>query len=191
MVGSDYVFYHVEQAIALLKGDPKALDKMDISADGFWRSFAAIVYSLPALIFTWAIGAHSPDHPGVLFSPVLRFVVDGLRDLGLWIAIAAIAIMALRTFGLEGRTAHFIVTRNWTTLLFNYIAALALIPTWLFGPQSTLAAILQLATFAFFVFGYVRITRMSLNVNVMIAAAIVLAEITLVLAVSIKLYPGL
>lgn len=59
MINLDYAFHHLESVIGVIAGRPGALERMDISSDGFWRSFSAIIVALPALFFGWVIGAFS------------------------------------------------------------------------------------------------------------------------------------
>lgn len=190
MVSSDYAFQHVELAWAMIRGDSAALDRMDITADGFWRSFMAIPFSLPALVFIWAMGSHSSNHPGVLFSPVVRFFVDAALDVGIWLALAAIMILVLRALSMEARTAHFIIARNWTTMLFNYVLALAFVPGMLFGMENAIHGFVVLVVFIAMISAFIRVTRVALQINVFAAAALVIAEVTAVLTVSALVYPA-
>ncbi len=36
-----------------MAGDRRGLDRFDLSADGFWRSFAALVVALPPTALSW------------------------------------------------------------------------------------------------------------------------------------------
>ena len=51
----DYALHHLSCILRILRGDTAALGDMDISADGFWRSFEAFPAALPALFFAWVV----------------------------------------------------------------------------------------------------------------------------------------
>src|SRR5690554_1689658 len=80
----------------MMMGKPDGLRLLDLSADGFWNSFFAIVVALPALMVGWTgiaseLGA-SPDLYGGRFSILLRLAVV---DLGAWVLpLAGLALVA-------------------------------------------------------------------------------------------------
>jgi hypothetical protein len=50
----------------LMMGKPDGIRLLDISADGFWNSFFAIVISLPALVVGWvAIANELSQNPDI------------------------------------------------------------------------------------------------------------------------------
>lgn len=181
MVGTDYVFYHLECIINALKGDDAALEKMDITEDGFWRSFAAILYSIPALFFMWVISARSPDYLPIDRPIGLRIAYDAAFDIGVWLVLIALLVLLLGQLGYTRRLTHFVVARNWTTLLFNYVMAFAFIPS-MFGGDVGPGALLLILVLVLIVWAFVRITRQSLQSSSGFAALIVIGELCAVTA---------
>ncbi|MGB7431663.1 MAG: hypothetical protein WA921_04255 [Ahrensia sp.] len=189
MVGTDYVFYHLECIINALKGDDNAVDAMDITEDGFWRSFAAILYSLPALFFMWVISARSPEYVPVERSMGLRIAYDAAFDIGVWLVLIAVLVLVLGQLGYTRRLTHFVVARNWTTLLFNYAMAFAFIPS-MFGADAGPGTLLLIIMLVVIVWAFVRITRQSLQCSAGFAALIVMGELLAVTALGIFLAPS-
>ncbi|MEM0898913.1 MAG: hypothetical protein AAGI92_03065 [Pseudomonadota bacterium] len=177
MTLTEYAMRHTELAVQMLKGRADANDDMDISSDGFWKSFWAIAFSIPAMLFMWSMGARSDQHPIEGASLTQRLTTEAILDVGLWVLVAAIFTLALPKFGLGARTANFIIARNWTTLFFNYVLAVAFLPGLATGPDNDLIGILVLICFVLIVAGYMRITYQSLQVSFGTAALIVGAEI--------------
>ena len=95
MLDADYVQAHLTAAWRIMvtaKGD--ALARMDITAEGFWRSFWSILLALPPMLLSWVAAA--PDFlagDGSLSLTVLRL---GIADLAAWIVpIAGLALVTL------------------------------------------------------------------------------------------------
>lgn len=189
MVGTDYVFYHIDCVITALKGDDSAVGKMDISAEGFWRSFAAILYSLPALFFMWVVSARVPDYVPADRSMAGRIAFDAVFDIGVWLVLIAVLVLLLGQFGYTRRLTHFVVARNWTTLLFNYVMAIALIPG-MFETQIDVGTIPLLIALVAVLWAFVRITRQSLESGAGFAVALVFGELALVIALGTIFSPA-
>lgn len=102
----------------LMLGRADGLRLMDLSADGFWNSFFAIVISVPALVVGWAslaldIDPDPADLPGRI-GIVLRLAIV---DFAAWVApLAALALVA-RPAGIADRFVHYVVATNWASAL--------------------------------------------------------------------------
>lgn len=53
MPAADDIQRQLRGAWQLMNGKPEGISLLDISADGFWNSFFAIVIALPVLITGW------------------------------------------------------------------------------------------------------------------------------------------
>ena len=61
MASADYALVHAAAAWRMMRSaKPDALRQMDLTADGFWSSFAAILWALPPMLFAVAPGASAP-----------------------------------------------------------------------------------------------------------------------------------
>ncbi len=109
----------------LVSGKPEGLDWLDLSATGVWRSFAAILWCLPAMAVSWGAWrlfylANMPPgtETGILFI-VKLFVID----LVAWIfPLMLIAILA-KPLSYDGQLAAIIVSSNWLSVPIFYAMA--------------------------------------------------------------------
>jgi len=97
----------------LMLGRADGLRLLDISADGFWNSFYAIVLALPALVVSWvAISIELTGQPdlGSRAGIVARLAIV---DLGAWLLPLVIMGLLARPAGLSSRFVHYVVASNW------------------------------------------------------------------------------
>jgi hypothetical protein len=146
---------HIQQYLTgawrLMMGKPDGLRLLDISADGFWNSFFAIVIALPALAASWIAVANDMGQAADIaegrLSVVLRLAIV---DLGAWVLPLGALALAVRPAGIADRLVHYVVATNWGTALIVWLMLpVALVR--LFAPSegdlaSALSAILILAT---------------------------------------------
>jgi hypothetical protein len=106
----------------MMTGKPDGLKLLDISADGFWNSFFAIVVALPALIVGWASVANEiaaePAVTASRFSLLLRLA---FVDLSTWVLPLAALALAARPAGIADRFVHYVVSSNWGSALIVWI----------------------------------------------------------------------
>ncbi|UVK55693.1 transporter [Mesorhizobium sp. AR02] len=105
----------------LMLGKVDGLRLLDLSADGFWNSFFAIVVAAPALIVSWVGIANQFGDPNAFagrFSMLIRLCGT---DLGSWVLpIVGLAFIAPRV-GIGGRFVHYVVAYNWATAITAWI----------------------------------------------------------------------
>lgn len=190
----------VEAAVALLLGRPGALARFDVSLEGFWRSFAAILLVLPSFaIVVIAEGMFQSDDmvsrgiPETEF-PWGSFAAERLVSLGLeWIALPVVIALLARRLGIAARFVPFIVARNWGTAVSS---ALYAVPTLLFVAGilgADLTQILGLAVVLVAVQYQYRIARQALAVPPAMAIAVVVLDVVLGLVVMLsvaRLWPA-
>lgn len=105
----------------MMSAEPDGLQKLDISADGFWRSFWAIPLALPALLLNWTTLAIALEAQGVAGSRLAIVVQLGLVDLATWLLpLVALAFLA-GPIGIGGRFVHYVVSGNWGGLLLIWL----------------------------------------------------------------------
>lgn len=122
MPSADYVQQSLSGAARLMAGKKDGLRYLDISADGFWTSFFAIVVALPAMTVGWVTLANElafqGDGIGSRLSIVLRLATI---DVLAWIVpLGAFALLA-RPAGIAHRFVHFVVASNWASAIFVWL----------------------------------------------------------------------
>lgn len=170
----DYALHHVACIARLLRGDAEAFGDMDISADGFWRSFEALPAALPALAFSWVFEARqlqAAELPDSLGSIVARMA---MLEVVFWIAPVIALAFVLNMLGLSRRFTHLIVARNWLSALASYVFVVLPLGELVSGTGGgefwgwmTLFAILLILWFS------VRVTRLALDAPLTTAVAFV------------------
>lgn len=140
--------YYFEGALRLARGDVGGMNHFDFSADGFWRSFWAVVIVAPGYALLVADQYMRSDEP-VAFWPTL--IAESLSYLLGWAAFPILAIFVTRFYGVANRYVPLIVTLNWSSQV--QIAAF-LIPVALgvILPRELVALLLMLVTGAVLVY---------------------------------------
>ncbi|MET0941796.1 MAG: transporter [Mesorhizobium sp.] len=105
----------------LMLGKPDGMRLLDISVDGFWNSFFAIIVALPALAASWIAVANDITEladMGSRLSIVLRFAVV---DIGAWVLPLGALALAARPAGIADRLVHYVVATNWGSALLVWL----------------------------------------------------------------------
>ena len=128
-----YVWSNLRGVWETMQGRRSGLERMDISAEGVWRSFLGALVALPALWITWitalrGIAPHSPLPPASIMARLV------FADAVAWMLPVAVFALIARPLKLTHRAAQFIVTNNWSGVVFTAIAALT-VPFDLLGPD--------------------------------------------------------
>lgn len=148
MPPAEQIHLHLVGAWRMMLGRADGLRLLDLSADGFWTSFFAIVVALPALFAGWVSIANGmavldPEGPGRL-SLILRLAVV---DLSSWILpLVALALVARRA-GIGDRYVHYVVASNWATAIVVWIMLPPSILRFLMPDAADLAALVSLGLF--------------------------------------------
>lgn len=163
----------------VMNGRVEGLRKLDITIDGFWRSFGAVALILPVAVIAMAserVALSNMGHEGAALTGgymVLRFIAV-IVD---WLAFPAILALFARPMGIATHFVPYIVARNWAAVL---IAGLFAVPHLFHAlgilPTGMLSFIL-LGLFALAVwFSYI-IVRTALQVPPVLAVPVVILEI--------------
>lgn len=158
----------------LLQRRPQGFALLDISRDGFFRSFGAFLWCWPAQTFLWTlVWRDAPEiRPEGLADYLRFFAIVGLCDIAAWIVPVLVLIPAARIFGFGKRFTPLIVATNWFGLVAVYIAFIPGVLR-LFTPIPVEAGQLLALVFYGMVIGlYYRVARMSLGNDPMLAALV-------------------
>lgn len=105
----------------LMLGKVDGLRLLDLSVDGFWNSFFAIVIAVPAMVVGWVGTANAiaaADPTANRFASMLKLATV---DVGIWVLpLLALAAIAPRA-GLSGRFVHYVVASNWASAIIAWL----------------------------------------------------------------------
>jgi hypothetical protein len=140
---------HLYGAWRLMTGKPDGLRFMDISVDGFWNSFFAIVVALPALLIGWLIAANdvigmAPDEGRGQLSLLMRLAVI---DLGVWVIPIAGFVVLAKPLGLAGRVVHLVVAYNWGEALIGWLTLPVAVVFMIWSPERATADAIMIMVF--------------------------------------------
>jgi hypothetical protein len=102
-------------ALLLGRGRREGLALVETSADGAWRSFAAALICLPALLairfFAWAsLGTPDGGAMRALIAEATAYAIA-------WVGFALLSLPLAQSWGREAAWPHFIAAWNWTNIL--------------------------------------------------------------------------
>jgi hypothetical protein len=189
MPARDEIARSLSAAWDLFLDRPDAMRGFDLSVDGFWRSFAAVLLVVPSYAFAVlaerqmvALDPAAPVQGG------LAFVVQNAIGLGIdWVALPLVLAFLARPLGVARHYPEFVVARNWGAVIaavpFGVIGLLIVLG--LLGGE--LANLLMLASL-FIVLRYTYlIARRSLDVGIGFAIGIVVLDFVLSLTIALTL----
>lgn len=111
----------------LMLGRRDGLALLDISADGFWNSFFAMVVAVPALGLGWVSLANELGG-GAFGSRLGIFAMLAFTDLVAWLAPIVLLGLLARRFGIAQRFVPYVVASNWgSALLIWFLVPLSLV----------------------------------------------------------------
>jgi hypothetical protein len=122
MPSSGEIQQYLTGAWRMMMGKADGLRLLDLTVDGFWNSFFAIVIALPALVVGWVAAANELSQIAGISGSKLSIVVRlAVIDLAAWILpLVALAAVASRA-GLADRFVNLVVAGNWATALIVWI----------------------------------------------------------------------
>lgn len=178
MPGLEEIEHYLHGIWRLMRNRADGFQWLDTSADGFWRSFWAIPYAVPALAVSWAsyralfLQTSEAADAGVGF--VLRLA---LIDVASWIVPLVIVALAARTLGIERHFARFVVATNWLGALTAYALALPSLLRLVLSDTSIVIALVSLGVFILTIVLLYRVTRLSFEGDAMNAAIVTVGMI--------------
>jgi len=117
MLSVDETSSSLTGAWRLMLGKADGLRLLDLSADGFWNSFFAIVIAAPAMIVGWVGTANEIGDPNAFAGRLGMLIRLATVDLGSWLLpLVALALVASRA-GIGDRLVHYVVASNWASAI--------------------------------------------------------------------------
>lgn len=177
------VRHYVEGAWRLARGDPGGMDHFDCTVDGFWRSFWAALYVLPAYVLLVA-DQHMRAARESGFLAIL--VGEGVVYILGWLVMPVLAVFLTRYFGLQQRYVPLIVALNWASVVQM---AIMLVPLAVDVLLSTTLAIFMMLLMMGAVLVYKTfIAKVALGTTIGTAAGFIAAELVVMWILTRWLY---
>jgi hypothetical protein len=173
MPSADEIQAGLTGAWRMMLGRTDGINLLDLSADGFWNSFFAMVVALPPLFVMWTSFAVEASPATAEFGHRMSLLLRmALVDFAAWVApLVLLAAVAARV-GMRDRFVHYVVSTNWAS---GIIAWLLLPPIILraFVPTATeFSALLSLIVFIASMVFIWRLTNVALGKGAAVATAI-------------------
>src|SRR5262245_34050401 len=122
MPSTDQIRQYLRGAWQLMFGRQDGLKLLDISADGFWDSFFAMVVALPPLLIGWiALANYFGEVPEVSGGKPSILVLLSVSDLAGWLIPLIALALAARSAGIADRFVQYVVAINWSSALQAWI----------------------------------------------------------------------
>ena len=120
----DTVLTRADGAIDLALGRPReGWSKLDVSADGFWNSFRAIPWCLPALLVTWLAHGQWLIAEGVRATPGGIVASLAVIEIVLWLLTIALFVALAGPLRLGDRLVPTVIAVNWASVPIAYARA--------------------------------------------------------------------
>jgi hypothetical protein len=114
-----YARNHLAAASSLMLGRADGMSRLDVSLEGFWRSFAAVVLVVPFALLALLSQRRllGPEAgPPAIGSEMLALLVD-------WVAFPIVFAAIARPLGLGRRYVPYIVARNWAAVVITALVS--------------------------------------------------------------------
>ena len=179
MPGLEEVDAYVHGILLLARNRAEGFKWLDISADGFWRSFWSIAYAVPALAVSWAsyralylqaAGSGGAAGPGF----VLRLA---LIDVVTWIAPLVLIAVVAKPLGIQRSFGRFVIATNWLGAVTAYALALPSLLRMAFGDGSMVVTFASVAVFVVTILLLYRVSRLAFDGDGMTAAVVTIGTI--------------
>jgi hypothetical protein len=179
-----YVQRSVDAAARLALRDTQAMESFDLTVDGYFRSFAAMIVALPlyvglnygweTIVITYA-KAIGDQHTAALSFDVSDFALYTLDYLLSWLAFPVVMVFVLRFLGLTARYSALVIAYNWGTIIVFLldVPAVALFGLGVISAFQALALQLIIFGFGLYYRFFVAMTALQSKPSVALAVALI------------------
>ena len=124
----DTILGYFSGAALLMSGRSEGLRRFDLSADGFWQSFSAILVAMPPMVLSWIEyeGVERQD-PVAETGSLTIYGAHVFADLLAWVLPVFVLILVARRVGYAKKVVPVVVATNWGGALLSWVFA----PYWL------------------------------------------------------------
>ena len=158
------------------------------TADGFWRSFAAIFLIAPLIVILSQIEIELQVQLAEERNETVNATIDYGRLILVvileWVAFPVVMVFVARALDLSHRYAGYIIAYNWSSILITAAFAVPMILFWIgiIGPSATIAFWFVLFLPVFYYRWFIAMT--ALDTSSAIAVGLVVLEFTLSLMIA-------
>lgn len=132
----------------LMLGKPEGLKLLDLSADGFWNSFYAMVVAVPALVVGWVGVANEIGDPEAVTGRFDMLARLATVDFGAWVLpLVGLALIA-RHAGIGDRFVAYVVASNWASAITAWLMLPSALVRLLLPATDATAGLVSLFCFA-------------------------------------------
>jgi len=122
MPSGEQIQQYLTGAWRMMLGKADGLKLLDLSADGFWNSFYAMLIALPALVVGWVGFANDLSALGDGFDGRLSIVLRlATIDLAAWVVPLLVLAAVAKPAGIADRFVHLVVASNWASAVIAWI----------------------------------------------------------------------
>jgi hypothetical protein len=179
MPSGDYVQNALTASWRMMWGRHDAVRMHDITADGFWTSFFAIVIALPPLVVGWVAITdqltHFPPSFGNRLFTVIRLAIV---DIAAWVVPIAMLAVVSPYAGIEKRFVHYVVAANWGNAITVWIMLPPALIRLFTGEVSDMVTLLSVALFVFTLVLVWRLTNAAYDRGPGVASAVFAGMLT-------------
>lgn len=165
-------------AALLMSGREEGLKRLDLSADGFWTSFTAILVAAPPVALSWIEFETAEQQSGIATSagPVAIYLAHALADLVAWILPVVVLMLVARPLGLSRKIVPLVVATNWGGALLAWALTPYYILIFLIGNNEA-SAMLGLAATVATIILTARLASTAIGRDMSVAAGVVVLMI--------------
>ena len=197
-----YVRRSIDAVVRLALRDSQALSLLDMTADGFYRSFVAMIVAAPLYagfvggvfkrLIKLAIANGHRLEPAELEFGTRDLVLEIVRYALLWLIFPVTALVVLRFLNQTARYSAMVIAYNWSAiivmLLFN--VPLALFGLGIAAPFPTLLLLFTVFGFALYYRFFLGVATLHAGSSTAMAVAAINALLTFYIVFGIELLRG-
>jgi hypothetical protein len=173
MPSAENIQLYLTGAWRMMMGKADGLRLLDLTVDGFWNSFFAIVIALPALVVGWVGVANELSQLSGVFGGKLSIVARlAVIDVSTWVLpLVALAAVASRA-GIADRFVHLVVASNWASALVVWIMLPPSLLNLFWPAASDVSGLVSLALFILTMVLSWRMTNVAIGKGPAVATAV-------------------
>lgn len=171
----DHAARSIRAAWAIIAGRKTAMTELDLTPDGLWRSFSAIIISAPALAMGWLALTGEDMLLGPVPYPLWNIFTYAAGDLAAWTVPLLLFAIVSRPLGLADRFAAYVVATNWGSVIVAWLMAPAALLRFMLPGEQAVTPFLIFATFGFSLAAVWRLTHAALGKGALVTTAVFLA----------------
>lgn len=158
------------------RGQPDSIRHIDVSAEGFWHSFSALLFSLPFFIVISSADWRLLQSMGseIRFTPF--FTIELVAYALSWALFPLAMIPVMRRLGLIGNYVPFIICYNWGNLITIAAMTVPYVLLSLGAPLGGIISLLIVLALFFSVWFRYALIRATLTQSIPIAGGIILID---------------